>query len=64
MDGASGEVLKEGQILRMPLLANTLETISQQGSDVFYRGNMGQTLVEEIQHRGGVITMADLKKYK
>jgi gamma-glutamyltranspeptidase/glutathione hydrolase len=58
------EVPKDGEIIRQAALATTLKAIAQEGSAVFYRGWIGQAIVETIQKEGGVMTLDDLKNYK
>ena len=48
----------------MPKLAETLRRIGQNGTaDIFYRGPIGQDLVDELRDLGGIMTMDDLKSY-
>jgi gamma-glutamyltranspeptidase len=55
----------EGDIVKRPKFAETLRKIGQSGSaDIFYKGSLGEKVVEEIQSQGGIITLEDLKKYK
>ena len=57
-------LLRKGQTLKRPLLARTLEILAKEGSDSFYRGALGETIVGELQQKGGIITMEDLQNYK
>ena len=42
--------MKEGDIVRFPQLANTLETIAYNGSYMeFYEGKLAETIAEEIR---------------
>jgi gamma-glutamyltranspeptidase/glutathione hydrolase len=45
-------------------LAETLKAIAQKGSDVFYRGWIGEAIAEVIMKEGGVMTLDDLKDYR
>ncbi len=45
-------VLGEKDILRFPKLAETMETIAQQGANAFYTGKIGQDLIEDIKAAG------------
>ena len=60
----NGAVPKDGQIIRQPELAETLKAIAQQGEPVFYRGWVGEAIIEAIKKAGGVMTLDDLKNYK
>lgn len=45
-------VLKENDIVRFPKLADTYQRIAEEGPDIFYRGSMAQSMVEDIQAAG------------
>ena len=44
-------------------LARSLEAIAEQGPQAFYDGPVGQTIVDEMQRGGGLITREDLRRY-
>ncbi|CAF99264.1 unnamed protein product, partial [Tetraodon nigroviridis] len=58
------DVLKEGETIRFPQLAETYKTLAAQGASAFYEGPLAQKLVEDIQAAGGIITLEDLRDYK
>lgn len=60
----NGVAVKEGDIVKRPTLANTLELISEKGADEFYEGEIAKTLVNTIRSAGGIITLEDFKNYK
>ncbi|KAL4194104.1 hypothetical protein AMTRI_Chr05g57600 [Amborella trichopoda] len=60
----NGTLLKVGDICRDIKLANTLEKIAFFGASVFYYGPLGADLIHDIQEKGGIITVEDLKGYK
>ncbi|KAF9425859.1 hypothetical protein BGZ94_007156 [Podila epigama] len=60
----NGTALREGQRIRRPALADTLETIGREGPDAFYTGSIAQNMVDHIQANGGILTMEDMAKYK
>ncbi|KAI4884879.1 hypothetical protein NFI96_005454 [Prochilodus magdalenae] len=66
--GADGvgnnNILRENDIIRFPRLADTYERIAEEGPDVFYNGSMAETLVDDIQAAGGIITLEDLQEYQ
>ena len=55
---------KEGDIIKYKALAITLEHISKNGRDEFYKGKTAKVLAQFIQDNGGIITEEDLAKYE
>ncbi|WP_028890943.1 gamma-glutamyltransferase [Tenacibaculum sp. 47A_GOM-205m] len=55
---------KKGDTIKYPALAKTLEHISQNGRDEFYKGETAKRLVTFIQANGGIMTEEDLAKYE
>jgi len=53
-----------GAMWRQPDLAHTLQLISDSGPDVFYRGQIADLIVAEMQRGGGLITKEDLRRYQ
>ncbi|MEE3328487.1 MAG: gamma-glutamyltransferase [Myxococcota bacterium] len=53
-----------GEILAQPDLAQTLRAIAQFGPEVVSSGSIGQSIVKEVQTRGGVLTLEDMKNYR
>ena len=60
----NGEVIAAGSRLVQPELAWTLKQISERGAEGFYRGPVADSLVAEMKRGGGIITLADLERYK
>tara|TARA_B100000530_G_scaffold273807_1_gene186577 strand:+ start:5719 stop:7473 length:1755 start_codon:yes stop_codon:yes gene_type:complete len=50
--------------LKQKNLANTLEVIGKNGLDGFYRSEITENIVNDIQNNGGIITMEDFDQYK
>lgn len=62
-----GKPLAAGDILKNPALAETLRTIADKGPDGFYRGKVGQQIVDAVVNapRGAVqLTLQDLASYR
>jgi len=54
----------DGDTLRNPDLARTLERIADQGPDGFYKGQTADLIVAEMRRDGGIITREDLAGYR
>ncbi|OLF52942.1 gamma-glutamyltransferase [Pseudomonas chlororaphis] len=59
-----GQPLQVGQKLVQKDLAKTLREISGKGTDGFYKGWVAQAIVDSSQAGKGIITQADLDKYR
>ena len=59
-----GSRLVAGDKLVMEDLATTLETLSERGSEDFYRGELARQVVSHVRERGGAITARDLAEYR
>ncbi|CRN01215.1 Gamma-glutamyltranspeptidase precursor [Pseudomonas sp. 34 E 7] len=60
----NGQPLQVGQTLVQNDLARTLKEVSAKGSDGFYKGWVAKALVDSSQAGKGLITQADLDRYK
>ena len=60
----NGVPYAEGETIKLPDLAHTLERIEKQGRDGFYKGETARLLAEEMKRGGGLITEEDLAKYQ
>jgi len=60
-DGSFYEV---GDTLIQSDLAWSLQQISDQGSNAFYKGELAKRITNGIIKQGGIITLSDLKNYK
>jgi gamma-glutamyltranspeptidase/glutathione hydrolase len=58
-----GSAKREGELLVQPHLADTNESIGQDGADSFYRGAIAAAIVEHVRGIGGVLTRDDLARY-
>lgn len=59
-----GRPLRPGALVVQPQLAEALQAIAELGPAVLYDGALGQTIVDDIQQNGGILTMADLRAYQ
>ncbi|MBK5350975.1 gamma-glutamyltransferase [Pseudomonas sp. TH41] len=60
----NGEPMQVGQKLVQKDLGKTLREISEKGADGFYKGWVADAIVTSSQANKGIITQADLDKYK
>jgi gamma-glutamyltranspeptidase/glutathione hydrolase len=59
-----GQLLRTGDLLRQPGLANALELVVQEGAASVYRGSIAKSLLELSATRGGLLTREDLERYE
>lgn len=52
-----------GQIFRNPDLEKTFRLISEQGTDVFYHGEIAETLASSVQELSGFMSSSDLAEH-
>jgi gamma-glutamyltranspeptidase / glutathione hydrolase len=58
-----GELLRAGERIRQPELADALERLGAEGSRPFYEGDISAAIVRWLGDRGGLVTRADLAAY-
>jgi len=58
--GVSGQAFAAGDRLFQKDLANSLRLICEEGVDVFYGGELGKAIDDEMRKAGGFLAMADL----
>lgn len=56
--------LKAGDIRKLEKLGDTLDHISRNGLDDFYRGDVGREMASELSAIGSAVTRADLEDYR
>ncbi len=59
-----GALYRPGDILRQPELAATLRRIARDGAKEFYQGQTAHELADEMARMGGLISLADLARYR
>jgi gamma-glutamyltranspeptidase / glutathione hydrolase len=59
-----GGKMVRGEVFKQPELANTLQRISDNGADEFYKGQTADLLVAQMARTNGLISKADLANYK
>ena len=61
---ADGNLLRPGDTLRNPDMANTLRRIAEAGIDIFYEGEIAETIAADMAAKGGLLSVDDLKGYR
>ena len=61
---ADGTVIAQGEILTMPDLADSLELIARDGAEVFYTGEVGKAITDEVDGNGGILSAEDMAAYE
>lgn len=59
-----GKPIQQGDLIKRPQLADTLDTIATLGADAFYEGDIAKQMVATIQSAGGIVTLDDFKAYR
>ncbi len=60
----AGRVLREGELLRNPDLADALELLGGEGAEPFYRGDVAHAVCEWLTARGGSLQADELAAYR
>ncbi|HZZ75159.1 MAG TPA: gamma-glutamyltransferase, partial [Puia sp.] len=60
----TGKPPARGELFSNPQLANTLEKVANQGRDVFYKGEIAQTIDTYMKKNGGYLSYKDLSDHK
>jgi gamma-glutamyltranspeptidase/glutathione hydrolase len=58
-----GRLLREGDTIRIPELADLLERLGDEGPGFLYGGEVAKTVSDWVLERGGLLTEADLASY-
>ena len=59
-----GRWLETGDRMVVPGLAGTLDLIAREGARALYEGDLAVALVDDMSARGGLVTHADLARYR
>jgi gamma-glutamyltranspeptidase/glutathione hydrolase len=59
-----GRAPQEGDIVKLPALAETLKAIAKGGARAFYEGPIAQDMADTLQAMGSVLTVEDLAKHR
>jgi len=58
-----GQAPTTGQEMRLPELGDSLARIAADGADALYEGAIGEAIAEEVQSKGGLLTVDDLADF-
>ncbi|CAH1997284.1 unnamed protein product [Acanthoscelides obtectus] len=64
MNPQTKKIYKEGEIMKRPRLAKTLRIIAKEGGMALHDGVLTNEFVKDVQERGGILTVNDMKNYK
>jgi gamma-glutamyltranspeptidase/glutathione hydrolase len=60
---SDGTIYHTGEIFKQPRLAESLKAIASQGAVEFYRGQIAQQIVADLQANGGILTLQDFASH-
>ena len=55
---------RPGEVIRLPALAATLQTLAAEGFDAFYDGDLGERIARGLASAGGPHALADLRSHR
>jgi gamma-glutamyltranspeptidase / glutathione hydrolase len=61
---ADDNLLRPGDTVRNPDMANTLRRIADAGIDIFYEGEIAEAIAADMAANGGLLALDDLKTYR
>ncbi len=59
-----GEAPRPGQTVTLPRLGESMRLIADAGADVVYEGEIAEAIAEEVQSKGGLLTVEDLAAFE
>jgi gamma-glutamyltranspeptidase/glutathione hydrolase len=60
----SEKLISEGELFRQAHVADVVEVLAKEGSDLFYNGEIAQSIATMCAHGGGQLTRQDLADYQ
>jgi len=60
----NGAPPQEGDVIRLPALANTLKAVAAKGARAFYEGEIGEDMAATLAARGSFITADDFARHR
>lgn len=59
-----GSLLRQGDCFYLPEFAAVLEDLVTHGSDLLYRGELAERLIQDCRQQGGYLRQQDLQRYR
>lgn len=63
-DENTGHAKQEGEIYKLPKLAETLKIVAKEGADALYNGSLTSKFIEDLKKVNGIMSEKDLADYK
>jgi gamma-glutamyltranspeptidase/glutathione hydrolase len=60
----NGQAPAEGDVIKLPALAETLKAIAKNGPRAFYEGPIAEDMVATLQAKGSVLTVEDFARHR
>ena len=60
----AGRPWRPGELVRLPALARTLQTLADDGFDAYYDDGLGERIVQALAVAGGLHSAADLREHR
>ncbi|MEM7375681.1 MAG: gamma-glutamyltransferase [Bacteroidota bacterium] len=62
--GKEGRLIRKGETLFRPRLADTIDAFVREGKQLFYEGDIARRYAEDNEQNGGSVSIADLRAYR
>ncbi|AEF56131.1 gamma-glutamyltransferase family protein [Marinomonas posidonica] len=60
----AGELHQSGDVLTLPVLADTLKKLAERGLNDFYQGSIAENLAKDLEAAGSPIRLSDFQQYQ
>lgn len=60
---SNGEPYQPGEVFKQQELAETLKAVANKGATEFYKGEIAQKIVADVQANGGILTLKDFAEH-
>ncbi|GAA0307658.1 gamma-glutamyltransferase [Halarchaeum salinum] len=59
-----GRAPRVGEVVRLPALGDTMQTLARNGADAFYEGALANRISRTVRERGGLLSTEDLAAFE